>query len=607
MAGRSETVELVIKLRQVGDKVVRTVKQQLVDLKNTVFSVRTAVVLLAAAYAGIRIGKELIEKSDQQAVAVAKLHTALVSMGRYTPELETGLLDTAKALQEITNYGDEATTAGQAFLVTYKGITDDLLPRSSKTMLDLAALMGGDTVQAANMLGKASMGMTGELRRAGITVEESTFKLRGYAGVLEEIEAQVKGQAEAQREATGSLTALNNKWGDVHEKLGDILKLTAEPVFRYWLANLEEFDGRLDQFLKSDKVGRWVDEVSTDIVAGMATGMTSVSEFKVVWLSLKSAIQQIELAFGTGIERILAFLSTLSKAMSDVYNSPFNLAKHILPPGTGEILKEGADDIESYRQAVDGWNQIIAETIIETDNLGVTAAETAQQVQETVGRAVEAATAAKQALKDAQGGGTGAPAPTAPPAGGGGSGKDLEKLLLARIQSTVTRAKALADLEIAKLQGLYERGALSVAEYFDKRKALIEGQYQTEVAGLRQQLALEKDAAGQIKIQDDLFIKLQDHEKELLDLAKQRAEAEKQVAENRERIGDMLRDLAIENMDTTDIAGQQAQELALFEAAWSDKLDMLRDAKATEDELLEFYHQKELARLKLAPSRISSC
>ena len=193
MAVRSETVELIIKARQTGEKVVKSVKQQFVQLKNTIFNVRTALLAVAAAYAGIRIGKELIEKSDVQAKAVAKLHTALVSMGRYTPELEAGLLDTASALQEVTNYGDEATIAGQAFLTTYKDITDDLLPRSSKTMLDLAALMGGDTVQAANMLGKASMGMTGELRRAGITVDENTFKLRGYAGVLEEIEAQVPG------------------------------------------------------------------------------------------------------------------------------------------------------------------------------------------------------------------------------------------------------------------------------------------------------------------------------------------------------------------------------------------------------------------------------
>ena len=599
MAGRSETVELIIKTRQTGEKVVKSVRQQFVELKNTIFNVRTALLAVAAAYAGIRIGKDLIERSDQQKVAVAKLHTALVSMGRYTPELEAGLLNTAAALQEITNYGDEATIAGQAFLTTYKDITDDLLPRSSKTMLDLAALMGGDTTQAANMLGKASMGMTGELRRAGITVDENTFKLRGYAGVLDEIEAQVRGQAEAQRQATGSLTAMSNKWGDVKEKLGDIIKATAEPVFRLWLSNLNDFDQRLDQFLRSDKVKVWVDDVSTTIVSGMAAGMASVSEFKTVWLSLKSAILQIELAFGTGIERILALLATLSKAMSDVYNSPFNAARAILPPGTGEALKQGADDIESYRQTVDGLNKDIAKTIVETDKLGVSAAERALKVQEAVGRAVEAALKARATLKGAQGGtDTPTPAPVATGGGGGGAAaaKQIEQMLNARIQSVLVRAKAVMETELAVLTDMYDKGLIAVQEYYDKKSELLEKDYQAEVKAINDKLAIEKDAAQALGLQDDLFVKQQEHQRELLSLAKERAEAERTVAEAVKGRGEILAEMRLAVLPDGDPDRQFEEEMNQFNQYWESRIQQLQEYKASEDQISEAFALKEQAR-----------
>jgi hypothetical protein len=156
--------------------------------------------------------------------ALAGMTQAMRSMGRYTPELQGTLLNTAKSLQELTTFEDDAIVEGQKFLLTYKDITDDLLPRTSKTMADLAALMGGDTVQAANMLGKASMGMTGELRRVGITVDDATFKSKGFVGVLTEIEKQVGGQAEAlANTGIGPWKQLANIWGDSKEALGELV------------------------------------------------------------------------------------------------------------------------------------------------------------------------------------------------------------------------------------------------------------------------------------------------------------------------------------------------------------------------------------------------
>jgi hypothetical protein len=169
--------------------------------------------------------EELIALAETQRKSVAGMETVMRSMGRYTPEMSKELQDFAAGLQEVTNFGDEATLQGTKFLLTYKDITDDLLPRSIITMQDLAAMMGGDMKQAANMLGKASMGMTGELRKTGVTVDAATFKSQGYLGVLEEIEKQVSGQAAAMREPWAQSA---NVIDDAKESLGGFVGIAFE-------------------------------------------------------------------------------------------------------------------------------------------------------------------------------------------------------------------------------------------------------------------------------------------------------------------------------------------------------------------------------------------
>ena len=195
--------------------------------------------------------REFVQASGKQEQAVAGLTQAMRSMGRYSASLESTLLGTAKALQRTTTFGDEATISGQKFLLTYKDIGTNVLPRATKTMLDLAALMGGDTVQAANMLGKASMGMTGELRRVGITVDQATFKSEGFLGVLREIESHVGGQAEALAQTGyGGIQQLGNIVGDVKEKLGDLVLIEFGDVAREWAKGVAELNDELERIVE---------------------------------------------------------------------------------------------------------------------------------------------------------------------------------------------------------------------------------------------------------------------------------------------------------------------------------------------------------------------
>ena len=220
----------VANMKQFGtssDRVTSGMKRQEKAAKSLTGSL-TGVVAALGGFVAIRsitgwMG-EWVEAAGKQQQSVAGMEQAMRSMGRYTPQLRDELIGLAQGFQRVTTFGDEATIEGTKFLLTYKDITDKLLPRSIKTMLDLAALMGGDTRQAANMLGKASMGLAGELRRVGITIDETIGKSGDFSAILREIEKQVGGQAEAlARTGYGGLQQLRNLAGDTKEQFGELL------------------------------------------------------------------------------------------------------------------------------------------------------------------------------------------------------------------------------------------------------------------------------------------------------------------------------------------------------------------------------------------------
>ena len=185
----------------------------------------------ASIYAALkleRMAEGWIRLYGAQEQAERGLKQVMVSMKRYSGDFYESLTKQASAMQKLTGIGDEAIIGGQKFLMTFKQIPDDMMPRTTRAMLDLAALMGGDTTRAALTLGKAAMGMTGELRRVGITVDTHTFKLKGYSGVLAEIEDQVKGQAEALGKGYGKWKILGAGIGDAKENLGEILNKMIE-------------------------------------------------------------------------------------------------------------------------------------------------------------------------------------------------------------------------------------------------------------------------------------------------------------------------------------------------------------------------------------------
>jgi len=205
-------------------------KQEINSLGAAADKVKIAVGLMSAAL--VLGGTKAITAFKAQEQAVAKLNASIVSMNRVTPQLSSNLQQLASQIQRQGIIGDEALIEGASFLTTYSAISDDLLPRTMRIMSDFAAKMGGNTVQAANLLGKASMGLTGELSRLGITLSDEAKKTKDFNLILGEIETQVQGMNKALAATnTGKLTQVSNAFGDFQENIGKVLAANLAPVF----------------------------------------------------------------------------------------------------------------------------------------------------------------------------------------------------------------------------------------------------------------------------------------------------------------------------------------------------------------------------------------
>ncbi|MDD5355857.1 MAG: hypothetical protein PHY56_04935, partial [Candidatus Omnitrophica bacterium] len=245
----SEEIKYILSVKDDGTATINKVNSELSSLDdhakkaNTSFSSMTSIMSgLKTAIVGIGLYKLVGELKSlaQEAGAAQKssagLTQSMISNGRYSEQLHKKLIDTAKALQQVTTYEDDATIEGQKFLLMYSKISDNLLPRATEAMLDLAAMMGGDLSGAAKLLGKASEGVTSGLSRYGIVIDESTAKSGDFGKILDAVTEKVGGQARAlATTGIGQWEQLNNLWGDARENLGDLVLELGEgflPILR---------------------------------------------------------------------------------------------------------------------------------------------------------------------------------------------------------------------------------------------------------------------------------------------------------------------------------------------------------------------------------------
>lgn len=147
---------------------------------------------------------------------------------------EEALLNLASGLQSVTTYGDEAIINGEAMLLTFTKIGQDVFPQATEIMLDMSTAMNQGIKESAVQLGKALndpiKGVTA-LSRVGVQFTEeqraqieAMVEMGDVAGaqklILAELQTQFGGAARAAAEGTGKIKQLKNTFGDMVEQIG---------------------------------------------------------------------------------------------------------------------------------------------------------------------------------------------------------------------------------------------------------------------------------------------------------------------------------------------------------------------------------------------------
>jgi len=206
---------------------------------------------------------------QSQEKAVAKVNQALKSTQNAAGKTSEELQKLASDLQKTTLFGDEEIlNNATAQLLTFTNIAGTNFDRTQKVALDLATVLDGDLKSASIQLGKAlndPIANLSALSRSGIQFSKSQKDLikslaesgqlaEAQTVILDELERQYGGQAEAAAEADGGLTQLSNAFGDFREKVGRVLVDTLRPIIK----SLKEFfenisEGDIQKFISNIK------------------------------------------------------------------------------------------------------------------------------------------------------------------------------------------------------------------------------------------------------------------------------------------------------------------------------------------------------------------
>ena len=160
-----------------------------------------------------------IKAFDTQAKAEAKLMTAL----KGNEKAFKSLTKQAQELQKVTIFGDEETMAAQSMLASM-GLNEEAIKRLTPLIQDMATAKGMNLTAAADLVAKSVGSSTNALSRYGIQIEGAVGSTDRLDSAVLALKGQFDGQAKAAAKAgAGGLKQLQNRFGDLMEKIGEML------------------------------------------------------------------------------------------------------------------------------------------------------------------------------------------------------------------------------------------------------------------------------------------------------------------------------------------------------------------------------------------------
>ena len=201
--------------------------------------------------AGIYAGSKLIEMSEKQAQAEQKLAEIYKTRMGVGKQAVKSTLELASAQQKAGVVGDEVQLAAAQQLATYAqypSTVNTMLPALNNLLVQQKGLNATqeDATGLANLFGKAMMGQTGALKRAGISFTEAQEEVLKYgteeekAAMIAEVVTQNVGNMNAEFAKTdaGKIQQAKNELGDMGEQIGAVLLPAVADLVSWFQAHL---------------------------------------------------------------------------------------------------------------------------------------------------------------------------------------------------------------------------------------------------------------------------------------------------------------------------------------------------------------------------------
>lgn len=287
------------------------VKDKSQELESTLGSIGTGAGIAFAAFSGAIIGSVAAFAESEK--TISQLEATLQSTGFAAGLTSADIQKMALSLQDVSTFGDEAIIAGQSILLRFRSIGKDAFEPATKAALDMAAAMGTDVPQAAELLGKAlenpTQGIT-LLTKQGVQFTEEqkkmikTFDETGRAAeaqaiILQQVGVAFGGSAQAATNGLGVFTQLKEVLGDIVEGIGKQFAPTFTAVGKVLL-----------DFAKSIRDNETLLNALARILAagaGMAGFITAITLGTLAVSKIVTAVQIMTVAFNLSRVAVAAF------------------------------------------------------------------------------------------------------------------------------------------------------------------------------------------------------------------------------------------------------------------------------------------------------------
>jgi len=362
------------------------------------FALKKAFVPATAALGGLAVaGAKMVAAGEQAATANARIEQIATSMGLFgdqTQVVTNRLVDLANEQARLTGVNQNTIKESQALLLTFKDIAlsaDEVggaFDRATQLTLDMASAGFGSVTDNAKQLGKALndpiAGLTA-LRRSGIqfteaqqdqirTLVESGEVLEAQNMILEEIENQVGGTAEATANGTDKMKVAFSQASEsiglallpVMEKLVEIIVPLADfiaentELILALAAGIGTLAGAVVVANIAMKLWSAITAITTGVNYALATSFTAVQVASglIVFTALIAALVYLEQKFGIvskAIEKLLGFFDLLRDGVGWLAEKLGLASDEIenFERTTDDARKEAGDMYESVRDMGD--------------------------------------------------------------------------------------------------------------------------------------------------------------------------------------------------------------------------------------------------------------